>query len=252
MSTTQVYSSENREHPGIIGKSALLVYGLTSYTVGVAGLSAIVLLMAGLIPAGLFQVTGNNTLAVIINVALVCLFGLQHSLMARPWFKAFFHNLFGQAGERSTFVWSSGVVALILVAGWQSVDGIIWQATSTVLVALLWVGFAVGWVYLLAATFAINHWDLFGLRQVWLGATGRPYSAPQFKESWMYRYSRHPIMLGVLIGIWSVPDMTASKFVLTLCFTAYVFVGVWFEERDLIRHLGGTYQNYKQRVRMFF
>ena len=116
---------------------------------------------------------------------------------------------------------------------------------------VMWVGFAFGWSYLLAASFAINHFDLFGLRQVWLEAMNRPYEAPEFKQNWMYRFSRHPIMLGALIGMWCVPDMTASKFLLTLLMTIYVFIGVGFEERDLIRAWGNTYKDYKKRVGMF-
>jgi protein-S-isoprenylcysteine O-methyltransferase Ste14 len=170
--------------------------------------------------------------------------------MARPKFKAVFYNIFGKAGERSTFIWTSGLVSIILVLLWQPVEGVLWNAQSTTAQIILWCGFGFGWAYLLAATFAINHWDLFGLRQVWLAAKNIPYTAPSFKESWMSRYSRHPIMLGVLIGIWCVPTMYATQFVLTLLFTIYIFIGVWFEERDLIAHYGRRYLNYKKRVGM--
>ncbi len=237
--------------PHIVKKVMMLSYGVLSYGIGVAGLGAIILLLAGMIPAGLFQVTSNTIAAVVINIGLVCLFGLQHSIMARPSFKRFFARLFGEASERSTFVWSSGVVSLILVGGWQTVDGVIWSASSAFSQTVMWVGFGAGWTYLLAATFAINHWDLFGLRQVWLAVKGDAYSEPSFKENWMYRYSRHPIMVGALIGMWVIPEMTASKFVLSASFTLYIFVGLWFEERDLIRNLGQTYIDYKRRVGMF-
>jgi len=251
MISTDSYSDSAIEQPHLAKKIMMLTYGVVSYGIGVAGLGAIILLLAGLIPAGLFQVTSNTVVAVVINMGLVCLFGLQHSIMARSKFKLFFAKLFGVASERSTFIWSSGVVSLILVCGWQNVDGVIWSVNSAISQTLMWIGFCFGWAYLLGATFAINHWDLFGLRQVWLAATGKVYSEPVFKENWMYRYSRHPIMVGVLIGIWIIPEMTASKLVLSVSFTLYIFVGLWFEERDLIRNLGETYLDYKRRVGMF-
>lgn len=233
-------------------KISLAGYGLFSYAIGFAGILAIIAAMAGVIPLGtLLPITNNFILAIIINVALTTLFGLQHSIMARPWFKQLFHRWFGQAGERSTFIWTSGVCALIMVAGWQPLPGTIWQASSPIAKTLLWLGFVIGWKYLLAATFAINHWDLFGLRQIWFAINNKPYSEPGFKESWMYRFSRHPIMLGVLIGIWSLPTMTATQLVLSITFTAYIFIGVGFEERDLIRQFGQTYVDYKNRVGMF-
>lgn len=236
-----------------LSRLSLLAYGLISYTIGCAGLAAIILGMAGLLPMGsIVSLTDNNALAIVINIICVSLFGLQHSIMARPKFKAVFHRLFGEAGERSTFIWSSGVVSLVLVVFWQPVEGTLWSVQSPWAEAVLWCGFVFGWAYLLAATFAINHWDLFGLRQVWLAARNIPYTNPEFNESWMYRYSRHPIMLGVLIGIWCVPTMPATQFVLTLLFTVYIFIGLWFEERDLIAQFGERYLAYKRRVGLLF
>jgi protein-S-isoprenylcysteine O-methyltransferase Ste14 len=110
----------------------------------------------------------------------------------------------------------------------------------------------IGWGYLFAATFSINYWDLFGLRQIALELQDKPYTAPEFKEHWMYRYSRHPIMLGAMIGMWCVPEMTATKLILTVTLTFYIFIGVAFEERDLIHQFGDTYRDYKKRVGMFF
>jgi protein-S-isoprenylcysteine O-methyltransferase Ste14 len=245
-------SNHNNTLPN--AKAALiLAYGLISYAIGCAGLAAIILAMAGLLPMGsIVPLVDNNFFAILINIACVSLFGLQHSIMARPGFKVVFHRWFGEAGERSTFIWSSGVVSIILVVLWQPVDGTLWSVQSPLVQTILWCGFAFGWTYLLAATFAINHWDLFGLRQVWLAARNIPYTSPEFKENWMYRYSRHPIMLGVLIGIWCVPTMPATQFVLTVLFTVYIFVGVWFEERDLIAQFGERYVAYKRRVGMLF
>ncbi len=242
-----------RQEMGIAQKSGLALYGLSSYAIGFSGLLAIIFSMAGFIPLGsMVVITDNAVLAIIINIALTLVFGLQHSIMARPKFKEFFKSVFGEASERSTFVWTSGVCAFIMVAFWQPLTGFAWQVESQTAQIVLWAGFAIGWTYLVAATFAINHWDLFGLRQVWFALQNKSYVNPEFKENWMYRFSRHPIMLGVLIGIWCVPVMTMTKLVLALCFTVYIFIGVGFEEKDLIREFGKTYIDYKKRVGMFF
>ncbi|AUM13843.1 methyltransferase family protein [Ketobacter alkanivorans] len=253
-----VYQHTNHMNPanGVLGssqKAALILYSTISYLIGFSGLMAVILSMAGIIPmASWVTLTTHSTAAVIINGLLVCLFGLQHSIMARPFFKRAFNAWFTPASERSTYVWSSGVTLMIILALWQPVEGTLWQAQSLLSQVALWSLFALGWGYLFAATFSINHWDLFGLRQMWFAINDREYVSPEFKENWMYRYSRHPIMLGALIGMWCVPEMTASKFVLTAFLTLYVFVGVSFEEKDLIREFGQRYLEYKQRVGMFF
>jgi len=254
MTTTDSISvNVNGTPPGIGKKTALAMYGFVSYAIGFSGLLAVIFSMAGFVPMGQMAViTDSPVVAVIINIALTGLFGLQHSIMARSGFKQFFYRLFGQAGERSTFVWTSGVCAFIIVGLWQPLTGVVWQAQSLLAQVVLWAGFAAGWTYLVAATFAINHWDLFGLRQIWFAIQGKTYVDPEFTESWMYRFGRHPIMLGVLIGIWSLPTMTATQLVLSVTFTVYIFIGVGFEERDLIRQFGQTYIDYKKRVGMFF
>lgn len=234
-------------------KSVLIIYGTFSYMIGCAGLVAVILAMAGVLPMGnLVVFTQNNLLACIVNVALIGLFGLQHSIMARPFFKQAFAKVFSQASERATFVWTSGATLLLILALWQPVSGNLWQAQSLAAEITLWILFAFGWGYLFAATFAINHWDLFGLRQIWFAVNDKAYESPEFKENWMYRFSRHPIMLGALIGMWCVPDMSATKLVMTLSLTAYIFTGLRFEENDLIREFGSQYLEYKKRVGMFF
>ena len=126
-----------------------------------------------------------------------------------------------------------------------------WRAQGVLHWILLAVGLT-GWAYLFAATFAINHWDLFGLRQSWFAAKNRTYEQVPFKEHWMYRYSRHPIMLGVLLGIWMIPAMSVSQCLLSSGLTLYGIIGVYFEERDLIRQWGQGYLNYRRRVGALF
>lgn len=227
---------------------ALVGYSLVSYLIGVVGLGLLILEATGLIPLGAFRFTGNAAAAAAVNVGLLLLFGLQHSVMARASFKQRLYRVLPAALERSTFVWTSGVAMAATVLLWQPVDGfVLWQAGGVASWLLLGLG-VLGWAYLFAATFAINHWDLFGLRQAWLAAHGERYTHVEFKEHWMYRYSRHPIMLGVLIGIWAIPTMTATQLFLTAGLTLYIAVGVYFEERDLIRQWGPKYLEYKRRV----
>lgn len=250
---TQNTASVELETLSTLRKGSLIVYGVFSYMIGCAGLVAQILAMAGIIPMGsLLVFTDNNIAAIVVNILLIGLFGVQHSVMARPFFKQAFRKAFGYASERATFVWGSGLVTLVIVGLWQPVTGTLWHFETGVGLMVMWGLFLLGWGYLFAATFAINHWDLFGLRQVWFAVQDQPYCAPEFRENWMYRYSRHPIMLGALIGLWCVPEMTATKFVMTALFTLYIFIGVSFEEKDLIREFGDRYLQYKNRVGMFF
>ncbi len=226
------------------GRGIVLLYGAISYLVGVAGLVCIILALATLIPFGFLNPsdTGNP---IIWNLVLVALWGLSHSGMARPSFKNWICKLIPDAAERSTYVLVSGVVSVLLIGWWRPVPGVIWSVTNPLAVAMLWLLFGFGWVYLLASTFVISHFELFGLRQVYLYFTGQRRTPLQFVKKAMYRFTRHPIQTGVLIGIWATPEMTATQLVLSLGFTAYIFIGLWLEERDLVREIGEPYVQYQ-------
>ncbi len=140
------------------------------------------------------------------------------------------------------------MVSILLIGLWQTVPGVIWSIENQALVMLIWGLFGFGWVYLLAATFAINHFDLFGLRQVFVHFKDRPRTSLKFVKTAMYRTTRHPIQTGVLIGIWATPFMTATQLVLSVGFTIYIFVGLWFEERDLVNQIGQPYEQYKRET----
>ncbi len=232
---------------GFARSVALLTYSLLSYLVGVAGLGLLILATVGWVPLGMFHVADSPSAAAVLDGGLLLLFGVQHSVMARASFKKRLHRILPAPLERSTFVWTSGVVLGAAVLCWQTTAGVIWR-TEGFASRILSCGGVLGWIYLLAATFAINHWDLFGLRQGWLAARGQQYRNVAFKERWMYRYSRHPIMLGALIGLWSIPTMTAAQCFLSGGLTLYIVIGLYFEERDLIRQWGQSYLDYKRRV----
>lgn len=185
-----------------------------------------------------------------IDVALILLFGLQHSVMARASFKGWLAGIVPEPAVRSVYVLASSIVLAVVYLWWQPVPIAIWNHNDgwqhTVLVALFWTG----WAMTLASTFLIDHFDLFGLRQVTLLVRGTPYTPVPFKESWVYERVRHPLMASFLIAFWATPRMTVGHLVFSLGMTIYILVGVWFEERDLVRSHGDAYGSYRKRVPM--
>jgi protein-S-isoprenylcysteine O-methyltransferase Ste14 len=229
-------------------RTLVLIYGVISYFVGVVGLLAIVALAADLVPAHL---QSETAMPVLWNIGLVAAWGVIHSYMARRSFKSMLTRLIPEPAERPTYVLVAGISSLLMVGLWQEMSAVIWSVESPALVTALWVMFGFGWVYTLAATFAINHFDLFGLRQVYLHFRNLPRDPLNFVKRAMYRFSRHPIQTGVLIGIWFTPLMTASHLILSIGFTIYIFIGLWFEEKDLIRDIGEPYEQYRREAGMF-
>jgi len=235
--------------PGLIKRTAVLVYGLTAYHIGVTGLMWIILAMGGLAPIGFSPLQAESSVvAMMINLGLITLFGLQHSIMARGWFKQWLETWLPKSAERSTYVMLSGVFMSIAIYFWQPVTGIIWSVDNSIGQIVLWAAYAAGWSYLFIATFVTNHFELMGLRQVYLYFKGESYSPLPFTRKYMYRYSRHPMMLGVLVGIWALPVMTVSHFIMSSLLTLYIIIGVTLEERDLAQQFGETYKAYKKEI----
>jgi len=234
-------------------RTLVLVYGIISYFVGVAGLVCIIAALAGFIPYG-FGLKGEvfPIDPVVWNLLLVAIWGGIHTLMARSGFKASLTKLIPEAAERATYILVAGLTSVALIAYWQNIPGQVWHIDSGGLAYGIWAIFVFGWAFLLAATFAINHFDLFGLRQVFLNFKGQPRPPLNFVKRAMYKYIRHPIQTGVLIGVWATPSMTMTQIVLSVGFTAYIFVGLWFEERDLIKEHGDDYLTYRQEAGYLF
>jgi protein-S-isoprenylcysteine O-methyltransferase Ste14 len=222
------------------------MYGVVSYFIGVVGLVAIIAVLAGLMPWGfLLQENFESSMNPIIwNVLLVGAWGVIHTITARENFKSILTKVIPEPAERPTYVLIAGLSSVALVGFWHSVPGQLWLVEAPIGVYLLWAVFVFGWIFLLASTFAINHFDLFGLRQVYLHYKALPRPPLAFVKRAMYQYIRHPIQTGVLIGVWATPSMTMTQVILSLGFTAYIFVGLWFEERDLIKAHGDDYLNY--------
>src|SRR5215471_19944025 len=187
--------------------------------------------------------------ALAIDAGLLALFAVQHSVMARPWFKEVWTRLVPQPLERSTYVLFSSVALILLFWLWQPMGGQVWSVTDPTARLVLRVLFAFGWGLVLVTTFLINHFDLFGLRQVWLYLIGRPYTPIQFRMPGPYRVVRHPLYVGWLMVFWSSPLMTSAHLVCAVAITAYILIAIQFEERDLVR-AHREYADYRERVPM--
>jgi len=187
--------------------------------------------------------------ALLINLGLLALFAVQHSVMARPAFKRWWTRIVPESAERSTYTLLSSLALIALFAFWQPMGGVVWEVASPVGRALLFAGFAFGWGLVLISTFLINHFDLFGLRQVWLQLVGRPYTPVAFRTPAIYRHVRHPLYVGWLFAFWATPTMTVAHLVFAIMTTAYILVAIQLEERDLIE-AHAEYREYRRRVPM--
>ncbi|MEW6250856.1 MAG: methanethiol S-methyltransferase [Planctomycetota bacterium] len=188
--------------------------------------------------------------ALLVNAALLMVFVVQHTIMARPAFKRWWIRFVPKAMERSTFVLLASAALALMMWQWRPIGGTVWAVEGGWLRGPLMAVSAAGWGLVLYASFLIDHFDLFGLRQVWLHFRGRPYTMHPFTERSLYRRVRHPLMLGFLIAFWATPLMSAGHLFFAVLVTGYVLVGIWFEERDLLRHLGPAYAAYRQRTPM--
>ncbi len=227
------------------------VYGVLVYVLFLGTFLYAAAFVGGFAPTSLDARATTPTLtALAIDLALLTVFALQHSIMARRWFKARWTRLVPWSIERSTYVLFATFALALLCWQWRPLGGTVWAVEEPMARALLWTIFAAGWLQVLAMTFFINHFDLFGLRQVWLRLIGRPYTHVPMATPAPYRLVRHPLYLGFLLAFWATPTMTLAHLIFAVATTAYILLAIQFEERDLTREHGMAYLEYRRQVPM--
>jgi protein-S-isoprenylcysteine O-methyltransferase Ste14 len=234
----------------MIGRISTLLYGIFCYLVFFATfLYAIAFLGDFDVPRTIDSgLQGSVGRALAINAGLLALFALQHSIMARSWFKRAWTRIVPPAAERSTYVLFSSVALILLFWQWRPIGGLVWQVDNGPARIAIYGVYAVGWLLLLVATFLINHFDLFGLRQVYLHFRGQEYTGLKFRTPGLYRLMRHPIYFSWLCIFWATPRMTIAHLVFAVATTGYILIAIQLEERDLIRAYGDAYRRYKRQV----
>ena len=237
---------------GRVGRALTLLYGLLCYTSFLAAiLYAIGFLGSWIVPKSIDSgPVGPAGSALVINVLLLALFVLQHTIMARPAFKRWWTRIVPRSAERSTYVLAASACLALLFWQWRPLPHVLWSLAGPAALALVALSLS-GWAIVFIASFTISHLDLFGVRQAWLRYRNRPYTPVGFRLVGLYRIVRHPLMVGFLIAIWATPVMTVGHLFFALMTTGYILFGTWMEERDLLAEHGESYRGYKRRVRGF-
>jgi protein-S-isoprenylcysteine O-methyltransferase Ste14 len=233
-------------------RTTIFAYGLVCYAVFFATfLYALGWVGNFIVPSSMDGAPRVSLLqALLTDIGLLSLFAVQHSVMARPFFKDWLTRFVPQPAERSTYVLASSIALIMMFAFWQPLGGTVWSVTDATARGALWGAFAFGWLLVLVSTFLINHFDLFGLRQVWLELRGKPYTHLKFGTPGPYKLVRHPLYVGWLFAFWATPTMTVTHLMFALITTAYILVAIQLEERDLVDALGDDYRKYRARTPM--
>ncbi len=236
----------------MLKRMLFFVYGIVAYVTFLGSFLYAIAFVGGFLVSRRLDGPQETSLvaALAVDCGLLAIFAVQHSVMARRWFKERWTQIVPWAIERSTFVLFASLALSLVIWQWRPIGITIWSVEHPGVRAVLWTLFAMGWTTVLIVTLLINHFDLFGLRQVWLPVVGKPYTPVSFRTPALYRFVRHPLYLGFLLAFWMTPTMTLAHLVFAIATTAYIVLAIQFEEHDLIREHGAAYEEYRRQVPM--
>lgn len=236
-----------------MSRALFLLYGAAAYLIFFATFLYLIAFVGDLpgVPRSIDRGPEAATAtALVINLALIALFGVQHSVMARPGFKARWTRMVPEPVERSTYVLIASLVLILLFSQWRPMPAVIWDIANPVGAAIMWTLFAAGFAIVLVSTFLLSHFELFGLKQVWLNLRGGKPEAMSLAQPLFYKLVRHPLYTGFFLAFWATPQMTAGHLLFAIGMSAYMLIGIVYEERDLVAHYGDEYVAYRDRVGM--
>jgi protein-S-isoprenylcysteine O-methyltransferase Ste14 len=237
-----------------MGRAFYLLFGILAYLVFFASFLYLIAFVGDLLWVPRTVDHGHPVVglphAIAADLALIVLFGVQHSVMARPRFKAGWTRIVPPALERSVYVLLASLVLILLMFFWHPIPTTLWTVANPIAVYALWALFGLGWLIVLVSTFLLSHFELFGLHQVWAHAGGRAVPAPEFRTPLFYARVRHPLYSGFILAFWATPAMTAGHLLLALGMTLYILIAIRHEERDLVGLFGTQYQDYRRRAGM--
>ena len=243
-----------------MGRILAFLYGLIAYAFFFGTILYAILFVGNINTFGEIEISSLKTIdsgkagpvgqAVLINVLLLGAFAVQHTIMARPAFKERWTKFVPRPIERSTYVLFSALLLDLTFWQWRPIAGVVWSVEPSAVRAVVWAIYGLGWVVVFYSTFLIDHFDLFGLRQVWLYLVGKKYTPKPFMARSLYKWVRHPLMLGFMIAFWATPEMSYGHLLFSIVVSAYIFIGIKFEERDLLNVLGEDYRSYHERTSM--
>jgi len=237
-----------------MSRAATLLFSIVAYAIFFATFLYLIVFVGDLSFANVTVDRGGPqaapATAAVIDVALIALFGLQHSVMARQGFKRWWTRVIPWAAERSVYVLMASVALIVLMTLWRPIDSVVWSISAPLAADLIWALFWIGWLTVLLSTFLINHFELFGLQQAWFHFLGRKSEPPKFRQPLLYKWVRHPLYLGFFLAFWAAPEMTAGHLLLAAGLSVFMLIAIRYEERDLVTLFGQDYEDYRRDVGM--